>query len=141
MPKNSLIAQTWNSCKSISHATRLSPSPSPPSSCPFPTPTAVPGGGTRKKSDDKRLHYSNTPTGCFSVYVGPEKERFVVAVEHAHHPLFRMLLDEAESEYGFTGGGRLELPCIVDLFYRVLAEMECNEENDDHKGALCGFRY
>uniref|UniRef100_A0A5K1AIK8 Uncharacterized protein n=2 Tax=Nymphaea colorata TaxID=210225 RepID=A0A5K1AIK8_9MAGN len=64
------------------------------------------------------------PEGCFSVYVGPKRTRFVVRAELANHPLFRLLLDEAESEYGFCSEGPLALPCDVDLFHHVLGEMD-----------------
>ncbi|KAL6634274.1 hypothetical protein ACP70R_026945 [Stipagrostis hirtigluma subsp. patula] len=65
------------------------------------------------------------PAGCFAVLVGPEKERFAVRARCANHPLFRALLDEAETEYGFAGcGGPLELPCAVDDFMEVMWEME-----------------
>ncbi|GAB2289369.1 hypothetical protein Dimus_023676 [Dionaea muscipula] len=70
------------------------------------------------------------PHGCFSVYVGQERRRFVVGIKHASHPLFKMLLEDAELEYGYTSEGPLVLPCDVDLFYRVLAEME-NDDDDD----------
>ncbi|XP_072992870.1 auxin-responsive protein SAUR71-like [Typha latifolia] len=62
--------------------------------------------------------------GCFTVCVGGEKARFVVRMECVNHPLFRMLLEEAETEYGYVSGGPLELPCDVDFFLRVLWEME-----------------
>jgi hypothetical protein len=50
------------------------------------------------------------PEGCFPVYVGPKKQKFVIKIEYANHSLFQMLLEEAESEYGYdkrknTGGG------------------------------------
>ncbi|KAJ1417879.1 Small auxin-up RNA [Sesbania bispinosa] len=64
------------------------------------------------------------PHGCFSVYVGPQKQRFVVKMEFVNHPLFQTLLDEAELEYGFTSDGPICLPCNVDLFYKVLGEMD-----------------
>ncbi|XP_059655087.1 auxin-responsive protein SAUR71-like [Cornus florida] len=64
------------------------------------------------------------PEGCFSVYVGPQKQRFVIKTECANHPLFKMLLEEAELEYGFNSKGPLELPCNVDHFYEVLMEMD-----------------
>lgn len=67
------------------------------------------------------------PNGCFSVYVGPQRQRFVIKTEFANHPLFKMLLEDAELEYGFTSEGPLLLPCDVDLFYKVLAEMDDNE--------------
>ncbi|KAL6011707.1 hypothetical protein ACLOJK_002171 [Asimina triloba] len=68
------------------------------------------------------------PQGCFSVYVGPEKERFIIKMEYINHPLFRMLLEEAEMEYGFSSNGPLVLPCGVDIFHKVLCEMD-SEEN------------
>ncbi|GFP91611.1 auxin-induced protein x10a [Phtheirospermum japonicum] len=76
----------------------------------------------------KRATEKTTPNGCFSVYVGPEKQRFVIKTEFANHPLFRMLLEDAELEYGFENGGPLLLPCDVDLFYKVLAEMDDGDQ-------------
>lgn len=71
-----------------------------------------------------------TPEGCFSVYVGPQRERFVIKAEYANHPLFKMLLEEAELEYGFNSEGPLELPCNVDIFYKVLVEMDDDGRNE-----------
>ncbi|CAM0884438.1 unnamed protein product [Alopecurus aequalis] len=67
--------------------------------------------------------------GCFSVYVGPERERFVVRADRANHPLFRRLLDDAEREYGYAAQGPLALPCAVDTFLDVLWHM--NNDNDE----------
>ncbi|WOK94471.1 auxin-responsive protein SAUR71-like [Canna indica] len=64
------------------------------------------------------------PEGCFSVYVGAARERFMVRTECLNHPLFRMLLDEAEMEFGFPAAGPLELPCDVELFQNVLLQVE-----------------
>ncbi|OEL30442.1 hypothetical protein BAE44_0008539 [Dichanthelium oligosanthes] len=76
------------------------------------------GGGSGRAS----------PAGCFSVYVGPERERFVVRTECANHPLFRRLLDDAEREYGYAAQGPLALPgCDVDAFLDVLWQMEHDE--------------
>lgn len=81
------------------------------------------------------------PKGCFSVYVGSERQRFIVKTKLVAHPLFKMLLDEAEVEFGFQNDGPIRLPCNVDLFYKVLAEMnnfdeEVNKIND---GIFIGF--
>ncbi|XVF11481.1 hypothetical protein REPUB_Repub08aG0031300 [Reevesia pubescens] len=78
------------------------------------------------------------PEGCFSVYVGPQKQRFVIKTELANHPLFKMLLEDAELEYGFNSEGPLQLPCEVDLFYKVLAEMDSGEEIST---PVCSFAY
>ena len=76
------------------------------------------GGGSGRAS----------PPRCFSVYVGPERERFVVRAECANHPLFRRLLDDAEREYGYAAQGPLALPgCDVDAFLDVLWQMEHDE--------------
>lgn len=68
------------------------------------------------------------PEGCFSVYVGPQKQRFVIKTENANHPFFQILLEEAASEYGYNNEGPLELPCDVDLFVKVLVEMDSSDE-------------
>ncbi|KAM7269492.1 hypothetical protein ACFE04_024989 [Oxalis oulophora] len=72
----------------------------------------------------KREERKRSTAGCFSVYVGQDKQRFVIKTEYINHPLFRILLEEAESEYGFISDGPLVLPCKVDLFYKVLFAME-----------------
>ncbi|OEL33176.1 hypothetical protein BAE44_0005806, partial [Dichanthelium oligosanthes] len=91
--------------------------------------------------------------GCFPVYVGPERARFVVRAEFASHPLFRRLLDDAEREYGHAARGPLALPCDVDMFLDVLWQMEHDgggaAEDDDGDGEIppaavsspiCGLR-
>ncbi|KAL6839947.1 hypothetical protein ACP4OV_029757 [Aristida adscensionis] len=74
--------------------------------------------------------------GCFSVYVGAERERFVVRAECANHPLLRRLLDDAEREYGYAAQGPLALPgCDVDAFLDVLWRMERGDDADGGGGA------
>ncbi|KAM3315993.1 hypothetical protein ACQJBY_034238 [Aegilops geniculata] len=77
---------------------------------------------------------SSSVAGCFSVYVGPERERFVVRTDCANHPLFRRLLDDAEREYGYASQGPLALPCDVDAFLDVLWQMD-HGDDDDGNGA------
>lgn len=84
--------------------------------------------------------------GCFSVYVGPERERFVVRAECANHPLLRRLLDDAEREYGYAAQGPLALPgCHVDTFLDVLWQMEHDGVDDGEipeaaSSPICGLR-
>ncbi|CAO1942876.1 unnamed protein product [Urochloa humidicola] len=79
---------------------------------------------------------ASSPAGCFSVYVGAERERFVVRADCANHPLFRRLLDDAEREYGYAAQGPLALPgCDVDAFLDVLWQME-NDGGDADSGEL-----
>ncbi|KAA8540662.1 hypothetical protein F0562_024419 [Nyssa sinensis] len=68
-----------------------------------------------------------TSKGCFSVYVGPEKQRFMVKIQYVNHPLFKMLLEDAALEYGYNSEGPILLPCDVNLFYKVFAEIESKE--------------
>jgi SAUR family protein len=83
--------------------------------------------------------------GCFSVYVGPERERFVVRADRANHPLFRQLLDDAEREYGYAAQGPLALPCAVDAFLDVLWHMDNDNDGGDNMVApssspICGMQ-
>ena len=81
----------------------------------------------------------SSPPGCFSVYVGPERERFVVRAECANHPLFRRLLDDAEREYGYAAQGPLALPgCDVDAFLDVLWQMENADADDGGQQQVAG---
>ncbi|XP_038895333.1 uncharacterized protein LOC120083585 [Benincasa hispida] len=90
--------------------------------------TAVGPEGMRKKSKSwnsgSKFKTPVAPDGCFAVYVGPERQRFVVRTEFANHPLFQMLLEDAEVEYGYNSQGPILLPCEVGMFYHVLAEMD-----------------
>jgi hypothetical protein len=61
--------------------------------------------------------------------------------EFANHPLFAMLLEDAESEYGYSSEGPLLLPCDVDLFNRVLAEMDGSDEMISTPGCSLGKGY
>ncbi|KAK1359577.1 auxin-responsive protein SAUR71-like [Heracleum sosnowskyi] len=128
--KKNLITKTWQRCrpfpgsrgKSLATHTRL--------------PTS-----TKEKSKPK---LKVAPQGCFWVYVGAEKQRFVIKTTYANHPLFKMLLEDAEMEYGFISDGPILLPCDVNLFYKVLAEMDDQEStNGSHlsRSKSCGFAY
>lgn len=72
------------------------------------------------------------PQGCFCVYVGPEKEKFIIKAKYANHPLFKLLLEDAEMEYGYCSQGPILLPCDVNLFYSVLSQMDCEKEINGH---------
>ncbi|XP_066365169.1 auxin-responsive protein SAUR65-like [Miscanthus floridulus] len=86
--------------------------------------------------------------GCFPVYVGPERVRFVVRAEYASHTLFRRLLDDAEREYGHAARGPLALPCDVDAFLDVPWHMEHGDGGGDEdevrtavsSSPICGLR-
>ena len=60
------------------------------------------------------------PEGYLAVYVGPGRTRFVIKTESINHPLFWVLLEEAEKEYGFVCAGPLTLPCDVAVFCIII---------------------
>ncbi|KAK4380408.1 hypothetical protein RND71_002270 [Anisodus tanguticus] len=118
--KKGLIPKTWERCKSF---------------------------GRKKSSENYRRVMTTKWTrkiflvatqGCFSVYVGPEKQRFVIRMEYVNHPLFKMLLEEAESEFGYNSKGPLVLPCDVDFFLKFFMEMDSDEIFGHHPNG-CSF--
>ncbi|XP_045796447.1 auxin-responsive protein SAUR71-like [Trifolium pratense] len=132
-----LITKTWERCKSIGRGGHKSKYPSSVT----PTTTRskswpnLRGGGEKGGKKGGVV----APEGCFSVYVGPQMQRFVIKTEYANHPLFKMLLEEAESEYGYSCQGPLALPCNVDVFYKVLMEMDSEAPPPPH-GCAFGNR-
>ncbi|KAK4256912.1 hypothetical protein QN277_006573 [Acacia crassicarpa] len=75
--------------------------------------------------------------GCFSVYVGEERKRFKVKTELVNHPQFKKLLDDAEMEYGFVNGP-IWLPCSVELFFNVMAEIMVAKEEEEEESTVSG---
>ncbi|MBA0683065.1 hypothetical protein Goari_024741 [Gossypium aridum] len=63
--------------------------------------------------------------GLFAVYVGDEeKKRFVVPISYLKQPLFQVLLNQAEQEFGFDHPlGCLMVPCAEDEFINLTSRM------------------
>nr|UXW62827.1 auxin-responsive protein SAUR71-like [Pinus koraiensis] len=76
-------------------------------------------------------HNDMAPEGYFAVCVGPGRTRFVIKTESVNHPLFRMLLEDAEKEYGFNFAGPLTLPCEVSVFCGILEILNTDYDADD----------
>jgi SAUR family protein len=70
------------------------------------------------------------PRGCVAVYVGEERQRFVIPIMYLSHPFITRLLasEEAEGELAYTYGGPLTVPCDVGDFEQVkwLVDRETN---------------
>ncbi|CAI9754076.1 unnamed protein product [Fraxinus pennsylvanica] len=64
------------------------------------------------------------PKGYIAVCTGKELKRFVIPMEYLGHQAFRILLREAEEEFGFQQEGVLKIPCEVELFEKILKLME-----------------
>ncbi|KDP37315.1 hypothetical protein JCGZ_06769 [Jatropha curcas] len=75
--------------------------------------------------DASSLTRRTTPTGFFAVYVGEEMERFVVPTGFLSHPLFKMLLEKSQNEFGFGQTDKLVVPCSVSTFQEVVNAVEC----------------
>lgn len=93
------------------------------------------GSYGRRLSTSKKKK-KKAPQGCICVYVGAERERFVIKVKIANHPLFKALLDAAEREYGYRNNGPLWLPCDVDLFSEALKDMENSIQGEEETGSV-----
>ncbi|KAI3995534.1 hypothetical protein MKX01_023279 [Papaver californicum] len=72
-----------------------------------------------------------TPKGFFAVYVGEERQRFVVPTSFLAHPLFKMLLQKASDEFGYTQRDGLVVPCSVCTFEEVVNAVECTRGQFD----------
>ncbi|KAI3447451.1 hypothetical protein Pfo_004116 [Paulownia fortunei] len=68
---------------------------------------------------------TTTPTGTFVVYVGEDRQRFVVPTSYLSHPLFKILLEKAYNEFGFNQRNGLLVPCSVNAFQEVISAVEC----------------
>ncbi|RLN36336.1 hypothetical protein C2845_PM03G35550 [Panicum miliaceum] len=82
-------------------------------------------------SDDESCHSPepppDVPRGYCPVYVGPEQRRFVIPTGYLAHPVFRLLLEKAEEEFGFRHEGALAIPCETEAFKYIL---QCVERHD-----------
>ncbi|XP_058784533.1 auxin-responsive protein SAUR71-like [Vicia villosa] len=64
------------------------------------------------------------PHGCLCVYVGAERQRFIIKIKILNHHLFKSLLEDVENEYGYGNNGPLWLPCDVNIFCEALMEIK-----------------
>ncbi|KAJ1394523.1 Small auxin-up RNA [Sesbania bispinosa] len=71
------------------------------------------------------------PTGCFALYVGEERQRYVIPTHYLSHPLFKMLLEKAYNEFGFEQRNALVVPCSVSTFQEVVNAIKCNNSKFD----------
>ncbi|KAL6655522.1 hypothetical protein ACP70R_006348 [Stipagrostis hirtigluma subsp. patula] len=90
-------------------------------------------------SDDEGCHSPqappDVPRGYCPVYVGPEQRRFVIPTTYLGHPVFRLLLEKAEEEFGFRHEGALAIPCDTEAFKYIL---QCVERHDKDLAAGAG---
>ncbi|KAI5669070.1 hypothetical protein M9H77_18923 [Catharanthus roseus] len=73
--------------------------------------------------------------GQFVIYT-KDGERFVVPLCYLSHPIFKVLLEMAEEEYGPTIHGRLEVPCEKELMEYILSLLKKKPPVDVEKALL-----
>ncbi|XP_027124016.1 uncharacterized protein [Coffea arabica] len=94
----------------------------------------------QQNHDEYKTRYKIAPKGCFSVYVGPAKQRFVIKAKCANHPLFKML----NWSMHVAMKALFCFHVILIFFYKVLAEMDSGKEamvDDSDSSAGGGFAY
>ncbi|KQJ94894.1 auxin-induced protein 15A [Brachypodium distachyon] len=85
------------------------------------------GGGKLRELIMSRLHPAKrgggtVPRGHFAVYVGDSRTRFVVPTAYLRHPAFLALLETAEEEFGYGGGG-ITIPCSEQDFAALVGRL------------------
>lgn len=78
--------------------------------------------------------------GHFVVY-SKDNTRFLVPLPYLNNPIFRVLLEMAEEEYGLTVHGLLRLPCEKELVDFILSMLEKNSDDDVDKAVLSISRF
>lgn len=68
----------------------------------------------------------DVPKGHFPVYVGERRIRFVVPICFLQDPVFKMLLQSAEEEFGFEQKTVLTIPCEESLFRSLTSMLDSN---------------
>lgn len=69
--------------------------------------------------------------GHFVVYTN-DNTRFLVPLRFLNHPIFRVVLEMAEEEYGLTAHGPLRLPCEKEFLHFILSLLRNNTNDDVH---------
>ncbi|ONK61252.1 uncharacterized protein A4U43_C08F27780 [Asparagus officinalis] len=70
----------------------------------------------------------DVPKGYIPVYVGIERRRFVIPTAYLGLPVFKLLLEKAEEEFGFDHEGALTIPCEIETFKYILQVMEQHQK-------------
>lgn len=79
---------------------------------------------------------NDVPRGYLAVYVGPELRRFIIPTSYLSDPLFKVLLEKVEEEFGFDHSGGLTIPCDTETFKYLLQCMENHrKEQADQRNA------
>ncbi|RWR92407.1 auxin-responsive protein SAUR36 [Cinnamomum micranthum f. kanehirae] len=73
--------------------------------------------------------------GHFVVYT-KEGKRFVVPLYYLKHPIFRVLLEMAEEEFGSVVHGPLKVPCEEELMEYIVSLLKKNPPDEVEKALV-----
>ncbi|CAN4096528.1 unnamed protein product [Withania somnifera] len=105
------------------------------------------GGGIspsiKKRLRNSSVYCDSDEDGNLAVYVGPELRRFIIPTSYLSDPLFKVLLEKVEEEFGFDHSGGLTIPCEIETFKFLLQCMEkhqrCHPVDNHHNGSDAGI--
>ncbi|KAK6941246.1 Small auxin-up RNA [Dillenia turbinata] len=83
----------------------------------------------------------DVPKGYLAVYVGPELRRFIIPTSFLSDPLFEVLLEKAEEEFGFNHNGGLTIPCEIETFKYLLKCIEKKQKDQTDPDLNSGFEF
>ncbi|KAF8080438.1 hypothetical protein N665_0944s0003 [Sinapis alba] len=72
---------------------------------------------------DRESFPPDVPKGHFVVYVGENRVRYVLHVSFLTRPEFKLLLQQAEEEFGFDHDMGLTIPCEEVVFKSIITSM------------------
>ncbi|XVE56251.1 hypothetical protein DITRI_Ditri03aG0223400 [Diplodiscus trichospermus] len=76
--------------------------------------------GSSMKLTEMIERWRKRKKGHFAVYTR-EGKRFVVPLYYLNHPIFKVLLEMAEEEFGTENHGPLQVPCEEELMDYILS--------------------
>ncbi|KAM3326805.1 auxin-responsive protein SAUR50-like [Capsicum chacoense] len=78
---------------------------------------------TNAYQEDQQGLSMDVPKGHFAVYVGENRTRSIVPISILSRFEFRVLLQQAEEEFGFNHDMGLTIPCNEDFFESLTSSM------------------
>ncbi|CAH8252965.1 unnamed protein product [Arabidopsis lyrata] len=88
---------------------------------------------SRLRLTDLMEKWRKCKKGHFAVYTR-EGRRFVLPLDYLKHPIFQVLLEMAEEEFGSTICGPLQVPCdggLMDHILMLLRNRNLSDHDDD----------
>ncbi|PHU21608.1 Auxin-induced protein 15A [Capsicum chinense] len=77
----------------------------------------------KKNTKDQQGLSLDVPKGHFAVYVGENRTRSIVPISILSRLEFRVLLRQADEEFGFNHDMGLTIPCNEDFFESLTSSM------------------